>query len=172
MRWSVLLLLLWVTPALAELVVCGDATPAYPVPAFTGHLSVDPTKAPATLQGKPCYVVSKASGETASQLAVIASQPPYFLKVVNERVVVLTQGEQDAWTAAQQAALDARQALRDEATQQDICSTATLSQINTLLATRRATLQTAIDTAKANQQADIDALAAANLASLQAALTH
>lgn len=173
MRGIIAFLLLGLAgPAWAELVICGDATASFPTPAFTGHLSVDPTKAPATLGGKPCYVIPKASGETASQLAIIDGTPRQYLKVVSQRVVAMTAGEQSAWDAARQAFLDARQALLDEATGQDVCSTITLDAINTLLTNRRATLQTAINTAKTNNQADIDAMPNNNLGTIKAAFTQ
>lgn len=114
------LVLLWPLSASAELFVCGDAVAAYPTPAFTGSVSLDPSKAPATMGGKPCYAIPKA--ETASQQTLIQSHPAHDLQVVSARVAVLGQAEQDAWDAARQAVTEQRQALQDEANDPTVCA--------------------------------------------------
>jgi hypothetical protein len=116
---STLLVPWWVT---AEDGVCGDAT------VMTRYLvSMDPSKMPPAVGGKPCVVISKAN--TPAQRALVQATAPHYLKVVGGLAVEMTQGEKDVVNAAEAAAQAVVQAHVDETTANTLCNTATESDI-------------------------------------------
>jgi hypothetical protein len=153
-----LVLLLVPLVASAELAVCFNAS--RPLGSqFSHNPSVDPTK----VTDPNCSVVTKASGQTASQLALINSTirgapAPKYLKVVSGLAVAMTTGEQDAVDADLAAKASAQQLFQDEATTQDFCSSATLAAVNTYLNNINASITT-------------DIAAITNIATAQTAMT-
>jgi hypothetical protein len=147
-RWLIVLGLLWPCLVGAEDFVCGDAT------LMTRYL---PSMDPSRVTDGTCTQISKAN--TPAQRALVQATPPRYLKVVGGLAVEMTQPEKDAVDAASAAQAAVRQLLLDELTTSATCNADTLATVNTRLATRKATLD-----------AQIDGIAAANLASLKAGL--
>lgn len=149
--------------AWAEYVVCGTGS----------QLARAYFSDPSQVTDPSCVVIPKA--ETAAQVALVEGNPPKYVKVTGagaaRRAAVKTQAEKDAIDTTLTAAAATQQAARDELTANDACATATLADIHALLLARRATVQTQVDTAKANLQAQIDGLANVTVASMKAALT-
>jgi len=160
MRFVVFLLALLLTPlvASAELVVCFDS--ARPLGSqFYYNQSVDPSK----VADPNCSVVTAASNQTPSQLALINSTirsvpAPRYLKVVGGFATAMTTAEQDAVDADLAAKAAAQQVFQDEASTQDFCSSATLAAVNTYL-----------NNINASITADIAAIT--NIATAQTAMT-
>lgn len=158
--WIVLGLLCAPVVAQAELFVCFDA--ARPL----GSQFTFGQRDPAQVTDPTCAVVTKASGATAAQLALITSTirgapAPKYLKVVDGLAVAMSTAEQDAVDADLAAKAAAAQALHDEVTTQDLCSSATLAEIDTKI-------DTFMDAAVAVMTTDITAVT--NVATAKTAL--
>ena len=115
------------TAAHAELFVCFQS--ARPLGSQFTYGQSDPLQ----VTDPNCTVVTKASGATAAQLALIHSTirgapAPKYLKVVSGLAVAMTTGEQDAVDTDLAAKAAAAQAFRDEVTTQDLCSSALLTE--------------------------------------------
>lgn len=154
MVWIFLVMISLLVPfsVSAEDYVCGDAT------VLTRYQpSVDPTLMPGSVGGKSCSLIGKA--QTATQRTLVQSVPAYYLTVVGGLAVEMTQPDKDAVDASRAAEAAARLALLDVVQTDTFCATADLGTIASRLATRKAT-----------KQAAIDAIAAANLATLKAGL--
>jgi hypothetical protein len=157
-------LLVLLTPFVvhAELAVCFFT--ARPLGSqFSYNPSIDPSK----VTDPACSVVTKASGQTDAQLALIHSTirgapAPKYLKVVGGLAVAMTTGEQDAVDADLAAKAAAQQAYVDEVSNQDFCNVADLTavdaKVDAFYAASQATMTTALQ-------------AATNLATLKDAVT-
>ncbi len=161
--WCVFFMVL-LTPfvASAELAVCFYA--AKPLGSqFSYNPSIDPSK----VTDPSCSVVTKASGQTEAQLALIHSTirgvpAPRYLKVVGGLAVAMTTGEQDAVDTFLAAQAGAQQVYLDEVANQDFCNVADLTtvdaKVDQFYAASQATMTTALQ-------------AATNLATLKDAVT-
>jgi len=134
-----LFLVLIATPAFAEDFVCvltaGGTLTRYVA-------SVDPTKiAPSPTE--TCTQVSKAN--TPAQRTLLNTVPRKYLKASGGLLVEMDAAEKGTVDAAAAAKAATRTALETEAATQDLCSSATLADINTKFTTLRAALQTDID---------------------------
>jgi hypothetical protein len=126
-------LVLLATPwlASAELAVCFD-----PARALGTQFFYQPTVDPSQVANPLCVVVTKASKQTAAQLALITSTirgapAPKYLKVVDGLAVVMTPAEQDAVDLDLATKAAAVQVFQEETTTQDLCSAATLAEVDT-----------------------------------------
>ncbi len=149
-RYLLFGLLLLLVPALAqaEFFVCGDSNSLQQV--FYRDLSLS----------RPGNCSAVAEGSIAAQLALMASVVRFdYLKVVSGLAVEKTQGEKDAVDAAIAATNAAIAAVASELSGSTTCNAADLATVNSRLATRKATLDAAID-----------GIAAANLTTLKAGL--
>lgn len=142
MHWlvSLLLLLLTATLATGEIINCYE--PTLPLGArFTARRG-DPSTA-----GPPCLVVTKASGQTQAQEALLASVPWKYLKTVppNPLAVELSPAEKtevDTYLAEQAAY---RSQFSQELTTQEYCTTLTLDDVNSTIAQIKTNIHADID---------------------------
>jgi hypothetical protein len=156
------------TVAQAELFVCFDA--ARPLGSQFTFGQSDPLR----VTDPNCTVVTKASGQTAAQLALIQStirgaSAPKYLKVANGLAVAMTTGEQDAVDADLASKAAAAQVFRDEVANQEYCSVQTLEAVSTAIATRTTNRKADLATLHDTNAATIAALSGAvTLAMLKA----
>jgi hypothetical protein len=128
--------------------VCGDSSKL-----VRYIYSVDPS----TISDGTCTSVAEAS--IVSQRALLVVTPFRYLKVVGGLAVEMTQVEKNAVDAAIAAANAPIQALLDELANSGICNITTLAAADAALDARKATLD-----------AQIDGIAAVNLATLKGGL--
>lgn len=142
MRWLCVLTVLLVSSSLvsAEIINCYDT--ALPLGSrFTARRG-DPSSAQS-----PCLVVTKASGQTAAQEALISTVPWKYLKTVPPEplAVELSAAEKtevDTYLTEQAAY---RAQFSEELSTQEYCNTLTLDDVNTKIAAIEGNIHTDID---------------------------